>query len=164
MNYQFVFALLLTAFSEQTTASLTRITISYRALELGLAPLWIGIITAAFAVVPLVLTVQVGRYIDRGHDAETAWVGGAVMTAACAGLVFFKSLPALLLFTALLGTGHLLLVISQQVLCSRQAGRAGMERMIGNYMVANALGQGVGPWIVGWVGGAASVPPTTLSS
>jgi predicted MFS family arabinose efflux permease len=32
--------------------------------------------------------------------------------------------------------------------------------MIGNYMVANAVGQGVGPYIVGWAGGAASIPPT----
>jgi predicted MFS family arabinose efflux permease len=35
-----------------------------------------------------------------------------------------------------------------------------MERMIGNYMVANAVGQGVGPSIVGWAGGSASIPPT----
>ena len=35
-----------------------------------------------------------------------------------------------------------------------------MERAVGNYMVANAVGQGVGPYIVGLAGGSASVPPT----
>ena len=35
-----------------------------------------------------------------------------------------------------------------------------MERAVGNYMVANAVGQGVGPYIVALAGGSASVPPT----
>jgi MFS family permease len=34
--------------------------------------------------------------------------------------------------------------------------------MVGNYMVANAIGQGIGPAIVGWAGGSASIPPTRL--
>jgi fucose permease len=69
-------------------------------------------------------------------------------------------LITLLLSTSLLGVAHLMLVISQQVLCTRQSGPGVMERMIGNYMVANAVGQGVGPSIVGWAGGSASIPPT----
>jgi predicted MFS family arabinose efflux permease len=35
-----------------------------------------------------------------------------------------------------------------------------MERVFGNYMVAGAVGQGLGPYVVGWIGGAATVPPT----
>jgi MFS family permease len=67
-----------------------------------------------------------------------------------------------LLFTALLGIAHLMLVISQQVLCARHGGQEGVDRMVGNYMVANAVGQGIGPTIVGWAGGSASIPPTRL--
>src|SRR5499427_3381273 len=84
------------------------------------------------------------------------------MVIACAGFALLQSLGALLVCTALLGIGHLMLVISQQVLCARHGGQDGVDRMIGNYMVANAVGQGIGPVIVGWAGGSASIPPTRL--
>src|SRR5262245_35625059 len=162
MNYRFVTFLMATAFFEQVTTSIIRVTTTYRAVELELSVVWLGIITAAFAMLPIGLAVPVGRFIDRGNDARTAWIGGALQVLACTGFVVWQSLPALLVFTALLGSSHLLLVISQQVLCTRVSGRGSMERMLGNYMLANAIGQGVGPTIVGWVGGDASIPPTQL--
>ena len=60
----------------------------------------------------------------------------------------------------MLGLGHLMLVISQQILCATDPTPGALERNIGNYMVANAIGQGLGPYIVGYVGGDASLPPT----
>jgi MFS family permease len=162
MHYRFVVPLLLTAFGEQTVTALVRVTTTYRAVELGLSVVWIGIITACFAILPMLLAVKVGRYIDRGHDAKTAWIGGVLLVVAGAGFAIWQSLAALLAFTALLGVAHLMLIISQQVLCARHGGQQGVDRMIGNYMVANAIGQGVGPSIVGWAGGSASIPPTEL--
>ena len=162
MTYRFVLPLLLTALCEQIVTSLMRITTSYRAVELGLSVVWLGIITAFFAVLPMVTAVKIGRFIDRGNDARTAWIGGGLLVIACAGFALEQSLVALLLFTALLGIAHLMLVISQQVLCARHGGREGVDRMVGNYMVANAIGQGIGPAIVGWAGGSASIPPTRL--
>jgi MFS family permease len=162
MAYRFVLPLLLTALCEQIVTSLMRVTTSYRAVELGLSVVWLGIITAFFAILPMVTAVKIGRFIDRGHDARTAWIGGSLMVVACAGFAIFQSLPALLLCTALLGIAHLMLVISQQVLCARHGGKDGVDRMVGNYMVANAIGQGIGPSIVGWAGGSASIPPTRL--
>src|SRR6266550_605692 len=148
MNYRFVTVLLATAFFEQVTTSLIRVTTTYRAVELDLSVVWLGIITAAFAMLPIGLAVPVGRFIDRGNDARTAWIGGILQVIACVGLALWQSLTAL--------------VISQQVLCTRVGGIGSMERMLGNYMLANAVGQGVGPYIVGWTGGDASIPPTQL--
>ncbi len=162
MPYRFVLPLLLTALCEQVVTSLMRITTSYRVVELGLSVVWFGIITAFFAILPMLTAVKIGRFIDRGNDARTAWIGGSLMVVACAGFATFQSLPALLLCTALLGIAHLMLVISQQVLCARHGGRDGVDRMVGNYMVANAVGQGIGPSIVGFAGGSASIPPTRL--
>jgi predicted MFS family arabinose efflux permease len=48
------------------------------------------------------------------------------------------------------------------MLCVRAAGARGMERVFGNYMVAGAIGQGAGPYVVGWIGGGVTVPPTPL--
>src|SRR5262249_35713198 len=95
-------------------------------------------------------------------DARTAQIGGGLQILACLALALWSSLVPLLFFTALLGFSHLMMVISQQVLCTRVSGRGAMERMLGNYMLANAIGQGVGPYIVGWPGGDASTPPTQL--
>jgi predicted MFS family arabinose efflux permease len=162
MNYRFVVPLLTTAFLEQTVTATTRITTSYRAIELGLSVMWLGLITAAFAILPMVFALKIGRSIDRGHDARTAWIGGGLMVISLAGFCLWDSLLGLFISTALLGIAHLHLVISQQVLCTRQSEPGGMERMLGNYMVANAVGQGVGPYIIGWVGGAATVPPTDI--
>src|SRR5438067_2347610 len=162
MNYRFLIPLLATAFCEQTVTSTARITTSYRALELGLSVVWLGAITAAFAILPMVFAVKIGRSIDRGHDARTAWIGGALLVIACAGFSLWQSLIGLFLFTAILGIAHLHLVISQQVLCTRSDSPGAMERMLGNYMVANAIGQGVGPYLVGWAGGSSSIPPTDM--
>jgi predicted MFS family arabinose efflux permease len=162
MNYRFVLPLLMTAFLEQTVVTIVRVTTSYRAAELGLSVVWLGVISAAIAILPMLLAVKVGRYIDRGHITATARMGSGLICVSIVGFVLWPSLAGLLLFTAILGLGHLMLVISQQVLCTTDPTPGALERMIGNYMVANAVGQGLGPYIVGWVGGSASIPPTQL--
>jgi predicted MFS family arabinose efflux permease len=67
---------------------------------------------------------------------------------------------ALLVSSTIMGIGHIMLMASQQMLCVRAAGPRSLESVFGNYMVAGAIGQGAGPYVVGWLGGAAAVPPT----
>jgi MFS family permease len=160
MNYRFILPLMATAVLEQTVVSIVRITTTYRAVELGLSVVWLGVISAAIAILPLILAVKVGRYIDRGNEVRTAAIGAGILCVACGGFAMWSSLAGLLIFTAVLGLGHLMLVISQQVLCATDTRSGALERNIGNYMVANAIGQGLGPYLVGYVGGDASVPPT----
>jgi MFS family permease len=161
MNCRLLFAILSTAFVEQVVITVIRVTTTYRAVELDLSVIWIGIITAIYAVLPIAIGVPMGRLIDRGYDAITVWVGGVLLVIAAAGFVVFPNLAGILVFTAIAGTAHLLFVVGQQVLCTRcGTGPGAMERAIGNYMVANAVGQGVGPYLVGLAGGSASVPPT----
>lgn len=160
MNYRFILPLLTTAVLEQTVVTIVRVTTSYRAVELGLSVVWLGVISAVIAFLPLLLAVKVGRYIDQGNEAKTAAIGAGLLCVSCGGFALWSSLTGLLIFTALLGLGHLMLVISQQVLCATDPRPGALERNIGNYMVANAIGQGLGPYTVGFVGGAASIPPT----
>ena len=161
MNYRFLAPLMTTAVLEQTVVTIVRVTTSYRAVELGLSVVWLGIITTAIAVLPLLLAVKVGRYIDQGNETRTAVAGAGLLCISCGGFAVWPSLAGLLIFTALLGLGHLMLVISQQILCATDPTPGALERNIGNYMVSNAIGQGLGPFVVGYVGGDASVPPTT---
>jgi Major Facilitator Superfamily len=163
MNRRLLFAIVSTAFVEQAVITIARVATTYRAVELDLSVVWLGVITAVYAVLPIVIGVPIGRFIDRGYDAVTTWMGGGLLIVGCAGFVLFPSLAGILVATAIIGTAHLLFVVSQQIQCTRcGTGPGAMERAIGNYMVANAAGQGVGPYIVALAGGSASVPPTQL--
>jgi MFS family permease len=160
IDYRLLVPVLVNSVLMQVIVSLVRVTTSYRAVELDLSVVWLGVISAAFALFPIFIAVKVGRFIDRGHDAHAAWIGSAVVALACAGFALFPSAAALLAFTAVLGVGHLFLMAAQQMLCVRAGGPRGMDRAFGNYMVAGAIGQGIGPYVVGWAGGAATLPPT----
>jgi prepilin signal peptidase PulO-like enzyme (type II secretory pathway) len=137
--------LLLTVLVQVVTA-IIRITTSYRAFELDLSIVWLGVIAAAFAAFPIVMAVQVGRFIDRGNDALTIWIGSAIIAMASAGFVLWPSAVGLVVVTTVMGIGHIMLMASQQMLCVRAAkSPRAMESVFGNYMVAGAIGQGAGP-------------------
>src|SRR5262245_28796780 len=138
-----------------------RVTISYRTIELGLSEVWLGIISASFAILPIFMAVGIGRYIDRGHDAHAAWIGSALTLVSAVALWAWPGTTIhLLAFTILLGTGHMFLMAAQQMLCVRRASERGREAAFGHYMVAVSIGQGLGPLLVGWVGGGVTVPAT----
>ena len=161
VNYRLLIPLLASGAAVQAVTAIMRVTTSYRILELGLPVVWLGIVSATYAILPVFIAVWLGRFIDRGHDALAIWIGSALMMVACAGLwASGTSMVALLLSNALLGIGQLFAVISQQMLCVRCSRLRSRESVFGNYMVASAVGQGLGPMIVGWSGGDATVPPT----
>jgi MFS family permease len=64
------------------------------------------------------------------------------------------------LFTVVLGFGHMFCMASHQMLAVRCANMRGRESAFGHYMVAVSTGQGLGPFIVGWLGGSSTVPAT----
>jgi predicted MFS family arabinose efflux permease len=162
IDYRLLLPVLVNSVLIQTIISIMRVTTSYRAVELDLSVIWLGVISATFAIFPIFLAVKVGRFIDRGNDAYAAWIGSAMVAAACLGFVLVPTAAGLLAFTALLGTGHLFLMAAQQMLCVRAGGPKGLDRVFGNYMVAAAIGQGLGPYVVGFLGGSAMLPPTQL--
>jgi MFS family permease len=161
-DYRLLVPLLLSTLLVQLVTATVRVTTSYRAVELNLSIVWLGLIAATFAICPILIAVRVGRQIDRGYDAQTTWLGATIFAIACAGFAFANSPLALLAASAVMGTGHIMLMASQQMLCVRAAGPRSLESVFGNYMVAGAIGQGTGPYVVGWVGGTAQVPPTQL--
>ena len=161
-DFRLLVPLLISTALVQVVVAMVRVTTSYRAVELGLSIVWLGLIAATFAVFPIMIAVQVGRTIDRGYDAQTTWLGAAIFAAACAGFATASSAVALLVSSTIMGIGHIMLMASQQMLCVRAAGPRSLESVFGNYMVAGAIGQGAGPYVVGWLGGDAAIPPTQL--
>ena len=76
------------------------------------------------------------------------------------GFAVWPTPAGLLLFSTVMGFGHIMLMASQQMICVRAAGPKSLEAVFGNFMVVTAIGQGVGPYIVGFMGGSAPIPPT----
>jgi predicted MFS family arabinose efflux permease len=161
VDWQLLAPLLAHVVVTHTVVGILRVTMSYRTVELGLPVIWLGVIAAGFALVPIFVAVQIGRYIDRGHDARAAWIGSALMLLAAFGMWAWPlSIVHLLGFTMLLGTGHMFLMASQQMLTVRCANAAGRDIAFGHFMVAISVGQGLGPFIVGQIGGGVTVPAT----
>jgi predicted MFS family arabinose efflux permease len=161
VDYRLLIPLVMYSATVQTIYAIVRVTTSYRAIELDLPIVWLGVISATFAIPPTLLAVWVGRLLDRGYDAQAAWFGSGMFVLVCAGFCFFaNSLAGLLILTALFGVGHLFLMASQQMLCIRSAGPRGRDAAFGNYVVGSAIGQGIGPNLIAWQGGTATVPAT----
>jgi MFS family permease len=161
IDWRLLVPLLANAVMVHTVVGIIRVTTSYRTIELDLSILWLGVISAGFAILPVFSAVALGRYIDRGNDSRAAWIGAGLILISAAG---FWAWPLsglhLLAFTVLLGFGHMFCMASHQMLAVRCANLRGREATFGHYMVAVSTGQGLGPFIVGWLGGSATVPST----
>ena len=105
INFRVLIPLLFSAAAVQVVVAIVRVTTSYRVVELDLPVIWLGIISAGFAILPIFLALQIGRYIDRGHDAHAAWIGSAMILLACVALwAWPTSAVHLLVFTIVLGS------------------------------------------------------------
>ena len=99
----------------QAVTFIVRPTISYRALEVGVSPQWLGVIAASFTVVPLGLAVVAGRVTDRHGERVVLWVGaGLTAVAALVLLLAGTSVGVLVVSSMLLGSGQLLSMIGEQ--------------------------------------------------
>lgn len=138
-----------------------RPTTSYRALELGLAPSLLGVLSASFALVPLFLALAVGRAADR-HGERLPLLGGAalVLVSAVGFATLADSLPALAAWSAVLGLGHLLTMVGQQSLVATLAGPGRSDVAFGRYAFAASAGQALGPGTIAALSGAAALPDT----
>src|SRR6185503_16227738 len=89
--------------------------------------------------------------------------GSAIFFLAMVGFAVWSTPAGLLVFSAIMGIGHIMLMASQQMVCVRAASSPrAMESVFGNFMVSTSIGQGLGPYIVGFAGGSSRLPPTQL--
>ncbi|MDF2119822.1 MFS transporter [Roseiarcaceae bacterium H3SJ34-1] len=145
----------------QYITSVTRVTTSYRAIELDLPLFWYGLISSGYALLPIFLAVPLGRYIDKGNDAKTIWMGSGLTLASNLAFWLWSDGPLQLVgFTVLSGIGQLFLMAGHQIYSVRCAGPAGRESVFGNYMVALAVGQMGGSLTMSWLADGLRVPPT----
>jgi MFS family permease len=160
VDFRLLIPFLLHVVLAQTLILVMRITTSYRTIELALPVAWLGIIATGFAIIPAFTALPVGRWIDRGNDAKACWIGASLIFAACIGFwAWSQSAINLLGFSVLLGFGHMFCMAGHQMLAVRAGGARSRESVLGYYMVAASIGQGLGPFLVGWLAGSAALAP-----
>ena len=147
----------------QMIIPLVRVGTSYRALELDISVVWIGIIAASFAMLPVVFAIPIGKMMDRGRDSRAAQAGALLILV---GSLMLWLAPdgryQLLCANVVLGVGHLFCMAAHQVISVRTAGSKSREAVFGYYMMGLAVGQGLGPFVMGLAAGDARVAPTNI--
>ncbi|HKG11503.1 MAG TPA: MFS transporter [Gaiellaceae bacterium] len=150
MSRRLVYALLAMA-AGQAAVYVVRPTTSYRLLSLGYDAGDVGLVAAAYAVLPLVAAIPLGRYSDRRHAGSLIAVGCAFEAAACALLAVADTAATLALASTILGLGHLAVALGVQDVIARESHPERHDQHFGLLTAGVSLGQLIGPLIAGAV-------------
>jgi MFS family permease len=154
---RFLIALMLAGTLQPIVTVLVRTGASYRAVELGASVMVIGIITAAYSLLPILLGIKVGRYVDRGHDARVVRITAVTAMVSCIGFVLSTDWYGLALSSVAQGFSSMSMFLAMQVMCARDDTPGAIVRVYGNFAVAGAVGQALGSGILALLGGSNTV-------
>jgi len=121
---------------------------SYRLLALGSGARDVGLVAAAFALVPLFAAIPLGRFADR-RGGPLLSVGAALQAVACLLLAVARTPLALGAASAVLGLGHLALALGVQEEIARESAAEHHDEHFGLLTAGVSLGQLVGPVLGG---------------
>lgn len=133
----------------QTGVFLVRPVLSYRALELGAGAAEVGFLLVAYAFLPALVSLPIGRYCDTGHPLRVVRAGAILLVFGCAGLAISYEFPLLTGFTIVLGLGSLFIVVGAQSLVARASRDHKLDANFGLLSAAASLGQMAGPALAG---------------
>lgn len=160
INWALLLPLLACGALVQVTVPLARIYTSYAAIEMQLPAASLGLLSSAFALLPVLLAISIGRYNDRRGEALASVLGAAMVLLAVIGLAFVAgNLASLLAFTTLLGIGHVLVIASTQMVTTRCSPPEQYDTVLGHFLLATSLGQAIGPLLITATTPAGSLTP-----
>jgi MFS family permease len=99
--------LLISSTLTQATIYVLRPMITYRALELDANAAQIGLIASVYALFPVLLALQFGKWVGRMGEAKFIIYGTLAMLVTSAGLMVANSILWLSIAAACAGTAHL---------------------------------------------------------
>lgn len=135
-----------------------RTLISYRALALGGDAVTVGVITAAFAVIPLFVALPLGRRVDRGQGVAVLRVGAILTVIAVMLAAWSPGLAVIAIASMLLGFGQILTTIACQGLIPLWSDPKDFDRKFGHITLAVSTGQFLGFPIAGAVATVTAIP------
>jgi MFS family permease len=151
----------------QTSLNVSRPVVSYKLLALGGDAAVIGVVTAVYAVLPVVAALWLGRVSDRIPSLKgMVALGAALLAVATLGLALAQGFAVIAISMALLGVGHLVFTIAGQSAIGRYAPLNQMDSGFGWFTAAFSLGQLLGPLLAGLLLGSetAGVGPSWLGA
>ena len=156
MNRRLLFALLAMGIA-QAAVYLIRPTTSYRLLAYGKGVQEVGLVAAAFALLPIFLAIPLGRMSDR-RGAPLLVIGCAVQTVGCLALAFAATTLTIAAASAVIGLGHLALALGSQDIVARESPSDRHDHHFGLLTAGVSLGQLVGPLLGGLLLGESGTP------
>ncbi|WP_417234940.1 MFS transporter [Arthrobacter sp.] len=152
-----LWTLVAAGFFSQTALNLVRPVTTYKLIDLGSDATVIGLVTAAYAILPVVTAMWLGRLTDRipGLRAMVA-IGAVILGLGAAGLALAGSNLWVAAASAVLGMGHLVFTIAGQSAIARFSPNDQLDKGFGWFTAAYAGGQIAGPLVAGLLFGGTS--------
>lgn len=125
----------------------TKPVIALYASQLGATPGEIGMLVSVFALLPALLAIRLGRWIDRFGIRFCLALGSVGLLLALLGPIFAAHIGVFVLSQALLGLTFTLLILSAQKRVSR--GEGDLDRRVATYTLCGSLGAMIGPSLSG---------------
>lgn len=126
-----------------------RVLVSYRVINLGGGGAEVGLVAATFALVPLLLALRIGRWVDGRGSWGAMVAGGVISLAACVGILVSPTLPLLALCNALLGLGQVMTFLAGQGVIMEQSPPERFVNGFALFSLSVAVGQSIGTPLVG---------------
>lgn len=137
------------ALAVQAVGFSVRPAVAYAALDAGVAPALLGVLSASYALAPLVLALPVGRAVDRIGERPVLIAGAVLMATSCGVLMIGSGQPVWLIVGLMLaGVSHLLCVVGEQTAVAGMSAGTSDSRFAA-YTFTSSLGQAVGPLLLG---------------
>lgn len=145
----------------QATTGIVRPWASYRALEIGVSPEFLGVLAAVYALAPLAFALSIGRLIDRHGELLFVTAGAIAMALTSAALAATGALIPLLALLAVSGLSHIVAIIAIQTLIATRSAKQGYDRRFAHLSFVASLGQLIGPAAGAIAAGAGSFEGTS---
>ncbi len=153
-----LWSLVLAAVLVQGSLNLVRPITTYKLVALGAGGTTVGFVTAAYAVLPLVVALQLGRATDRvSWLRQLAGAAAALLALGGAAIALAPSIAVVTLGSIVLGLAHLLFTISGQAAVARYSSDDQLDLGFGWFTAAYSVGQAAGPLLGGLIVGAGAV-------
>jgi MFS family permease len=163
-SQRWLWALLINVALAQASIYVMRPMITYRALENGASGYQIGLIASIYALVPLVIAVQMGRWVGRIGEVPLLLAGCISFIALGISFAFLNNIIAIAAATALAGIAHLSNVAASQAMVASRSPHELQDQNFGYFSFSTSMGHTFGPMLGGIIAGSSGVLPRSSTS
>ena len=163
-SQRWLWALLINVALAQASIYVMRPMITYRALENGASGYQIGLIASIYALVPLVIAVQMGRWVGRIGEVPLLLTGCISFIALGLAFAFLNNIIAIAAATALAGIAHLSNVAASQAMVASRSPHELQDQNFGYFSFSTSMGHTFGPMLGGIIAGSSGVLPRSSTS